>query len=135
MPKLDEKIALNVSEHDAAQACRAAISKLGWQLLEESDTALVAEEAHEPSTSDSFPVKLTLRIAGSGRSTSVVLLSASTARYGPLQRNHLRRQLDLAKAHVARAAIRDRAGEHTALIRAELQRHLAEVQRRLMGLD
>lgn len=135
MPTLDEEIALNVSEDDAAQACRTAISKLGWNVVEESDAALVAEEAYERSTSDWFPVNLRLRIIGNGRSTSVVLLSASIAGYGPLERNHLRRQLDLAKAHVALAVMRGRAGEHTALITAELQRHLGEVQRRLMGLD
>jgi len=109
----------------AEQACRRAISDLGWRLLEDDGRRLVVKEVSPKVTSFTWAAKVEVMIEEDGDG-SEVLLNGSITGMGPVQKGHLRGQLgalrnkiDLAAQDVAAAGS---GGNGKAEISGELER-------------
>jgi hypothetical protein len=87
----------------AEQACRRAISALGWRLLEDDGRRLVVKEVSPKVTSFTWAAKVEVVVEGDGDG-SEVLLNGSITGMGPVQKGHLRGQLGALKNKIDLAA-------------------------------
>ena len=90
MSKLSEEVQLNVPQAQAQQACSDAISKLGWK-SETSGSAIVAKPGMGLTK---WPSKLTIGVADAGGSASTVTIDGSIWGFGPVQKGHLRKDIE-----------------------------------------
>jgi hypothetical protein len=87
----------------AEQACRSAISTLGWRLLEDEGSRLVTKEVtpHVAKMTWAAKVEVLIQQEGSG---SNVELNGSITGMGPIQKNHLKGQIGALKNNIGLAA-------------------------------
>lgn len=106
------------------QACRSAISDIGWRLLEDDGRRFVVKEVSSKSTSFTWAAKVEVVIEEDGDG-SQVLLNGSITGMGPVQKGHLRGQLGALRNKVdlaAQNAAAARSGGNGAEISSELER-------------
>ena len=85
MSKLSEQITVAGSADEAKQACRDAISGLGWKSEEEGDSIV----AKPGMSATAWPSKLTIT-AGEGS----VNVDGSIYGVGPVQKKHLKNHME-----------------------------------------
>ena len=89
MSKLSEQITVAAPADQAKQACRDAISGLGWKSEDEGD-AIVAKPG---MSATAWPSKLTITVADAGGSSSVNV-DGSIMGFGPVQKKHLQKRME-----------------------------------------
>jgi hypothetical protein len=87
----------------AEQACRRAISELGWRLLEDDGRRLVVKEVSPKATSFTWAAKVEI-VVEEGGAGSEILLNGSITGMGPVQKGHLRGQLGALRNKIDLAA-------------------------------
>jgi hypothetical protein len=87
----------------AEQACRRAISDLGWRLLEDDGRRLVVKEVSPKATSFTWAAKVEVVVEAAGVG-SEILLNGSITGMGPVQKGHLRGQLGALRNKIDLAA-------------------------------
>ena len=97
----------------AEQACRRAISDLGWRLLEDDGGRLVVKEVSPKATSFTWAAKVEVVVEDAGAG-SEILLNGSITGMGPVQKGHLRGQLGALRNKIDLAAQDAAAEEGTA---------------------
>jgi hypothetical protein len=142
---------LDLSADVAGQACRRAISDLGWRVLEDEGARLVVKEVSPQTTSFTWSAKIEVAIQENG-SSSEILLNGSITGMGPIQKGHLRGQVGALKNKIALEAQDASADSKSAPgsdeISGELERlaglhkdgvltdqEFARAKARLLGLD
>jgi len=106
MSKHQVTLEMEVTEDDAAAACRAALRDLGWRSTAE-DGALLGEEDPAHLHCHSWPASARLQIQApeEGRSTRVAI-QVTVPGAGPISSRHAsERSRALARAIVARAGV------------------------------
>ena len=86
MSKLSEQITVGGSADEAKQACRDAISGLGWKSSEE-DGAIVAKPG---MSATAWPSKLTISAADDG----TLNVDGHIYGVGPVQKKHLQKRME-----------------------------------------
>jgi hypothetical protein len=97
----------------AEQACRRAISDLGWRLLEDDGRRLVVKEVSPKATSFTWAAKVEV-VVEEASAGSEVLLNGSITGMGPVQKGHLRGQLGALRNKIDLAAQDAAADDGTA---------------------
>jgi hypothetical protein len=95
MSKLSEQIAVGGSADEAKQACRDAITGLGWK-SEEEGGAIVAKPG---MSATAWPSKLTIGVTDAGGSATVNI-DGSIYGFGPVQKKHLKKRMEEFRAAV-----------------------------------
>lgn len=103
------------------QACRRAISDLGWRLLEDDGRRLVVKEVSPKATSFTWSAKVEVVVEEVGAS-SEVLLNGSITGMGPVQKGHLRGQLGALRNKIDLAAQDAAAEDGVGEVSGELER-------------
>lgn len=92
MAKRDASVRLELGRPAALQACREAVSALGWAAREVDGPNLVAEEDPAGLCCVVWPVEVAVEIIAEGDS-SLLELTATTPGRGPIQQRQLRERL------------------------------------------
>lgn len=103
MSKYRDSLSLDVSYPEAEQACRRAISQLGWRVLDDEGDRLVVKEVTPHVAKMTWAAKVELLIEHSDLRT-VVQLNGSITGMGPVQKNHLKGQVGALKNNIGLAA-------------------------------
>ena len=103
MSKHRDTLELDLPAGAAEQACRRAISELGWRLLEDEGRRLVVKEVSPKVTSFTWAAKVEVVIKENSAG-SEILLNGSITGMGPVQNGHLRGQLGALRNRIGLAS-------------------------------
>lgn len=90
MSRLTEEFSMDMSLENATRACQSAIAARGLSGAPRPDGIEVAI----PGGATSWPSKITIRLAPTSSEQTAVTLDGKIGGYGPVQKRHLRGQLD-----------------------------------------
>lgn len=127
MSKHQDNLRLEISADAAEQACRRAISEMGWRVLEDDGRRLVAKEITPQSINFTWSAKVEILIEEDG-SVSAIQLNGSITGMGPIQKGHLKGQVGALKNKIGLAAGATASENSRGDISAELER-LADLQK------
>jgi hypothetical protein len=94
---------VDLSADAAEQACRRAISELGWRLLEDDGRRLVVKEVSPKATSFTWAAKIEVLVEEDDGGAAL-LLNGSITGMGPVQKGHLRGQVGALRNKIGLAA-------------------------------
>lgn len=87
------ELSVNLPQTASLAACREAIARLGWRVASQDELGVVCEEVLQGGLSFTSPVRVEIRLAGGTDGPTRVFLSASNFGFGPIQANHVRKQV------------------------------------------
>jgi len=101
----EEQCTIGFPRERMLAACRVAIQRLGWRILQENDLGLVCTEppSQNPFTTQ---VKVEIRVLqGPSDDETRIMFRGSSQGLGPIQSNHVRSQLKKLMDELGRAAV------------------------------
>jgi hypothetical protein len=103
MSRHRDSLRVAVDADAAEQACRAAISELGWRVLEDDGRRLVTKEVTPQAISFTWSAKIEVLVEEDG-DESEIRLNGSITGMGPVQKGHLKGQVGALKNKIGLAA-------------------------------
>ena len=109
MPKQQQNLTLNFPAAMAVRACEQAIASLGWRMTGQTPTGLACVEVSPEVGVFAWPVNVDIALSGGQDPPTAVTMFGSNSGWGPIQSNHLRKQMGLLVARIQQEAARSPA--------------------------
>ena len=127
-----DKFRLSLSSSDASRACRDAVAKLGWKMLEERETCLVCQRA---TNLLHWATKVDIRLAPETSTATRVSLYGSMFGWGKMSEGHLKGEVGVLRGAIEGSAAKMQQHLQPAPLACEQREPSAKVERGAMPTD
>jgi hypothetical protein len=103
MSRHQDQFILNLPLDESLAACRSAANGPGWRLTREADTALACMEIPQPGLGFTSPAQVDIGLTSTDDNATRVTLRGSNFGLGPIQSNHVRKQVQLLRQQIEHA--------------------------------
>ena len=103
MSKYQSEFRINSPLVASLEACRIAVTMLGWQLTRQFETGLTCVEIPRMALF-THPVQVDVNVVSEAAGLSRIALNGSSFGFGPLQSNHLKGQMQRLTEEIMKAA-------------------------------
>jgi hypothetical protein len=101
-----DELTLNLPLGTSRAACQSAAAGPGWRVTRQEETSLACMEIAQPGMSFTNPAQVEIALASTGDSSTRVVLRGSNFGFGPIQSNHVKRQVRALRQQIEQAASR-----------------------------
>lgn len=106
MSSHQEEFVLHLPAATCRAACLNAAGGVGWRVTGQADTSLSCKEIAQPGLSFANPVQIDIALTSAGGNDTHVAMRGSNFGFGPLQSDHVRRQVQSLRQQIEQAADR-----------------------------
>jgi hypothetical protein len=108
MSKLSDELSIDLTPEQASLACRSAIASIGWNIKSLDDRRIVPKVGVGVSRN---PSNIEVLLASTDGSRTTITLNGSIVGIGPLQKSHLRGEMNRLRNAIEVAASKTHTAE------------------------